>query len=201
MTTDTPPAWAEAILRWTLPVRDRETVTGDLVEEYRDSVLVARGRRGADRWYGRQVAGFVVRAYAPFGVALAVAIVLRDFFDWFAPPNDFYPRSLMTTWFALALYTIAGFWAAWRTRSLASSLIAAVTIAVVATLLESIVNGAFLAVKHDAQTLEAIRRSGGIEEAFTIPLITLVPGAVASTIGAVAAIVLRTTTRPLFLSS
>ena len=201
MTTDTPPAWAEVILRWTLPVRDRETVSGDLIEEYRDSVLAARGKRGADRWYVRQVAGFVGRAYALFGVALAAAIVLRDFFDWFAPPNDFYPRSVMTTWFALALYAIAGFWAAWRTRSLASSLIAAVTIAVVATVLESIVNGAFLALMHDPQTLAAIRSSGGIEEAFTIPLITLVPGAFAAVIGAVAAVVFRTTTRPLFLSS
>lgn len=57
--TARPPAWAEATLRLLLKPADRESVTGDLLEEYRDSVLPERGRRRADIWYVMQVAGFV----------------------------------------------------------------------------------------------------------------------------------------------
>ena len=63
MTPDArPPRWAETILRLLLKPVDRECVSGDLLEEYRDSIRPARGRWGADVWYVRQVAGFAWRA-------------------------------------------------------------------------------------------------------------------------------------------
>ena len=37
--TTVPPCWAESLLRLLLPPKDRESVSGDLLEEYRDSVL------------------------------------------------------------------------------------------------------------------------------------------------------------------
>lgn len=53
-----PPRWAERLLRLLLAPEDREAVPGDLLEEYRESVRPARGRRVADFWYVTQVLGF-----------------------------------------------------------------------------------------------------------------------------------------------
>ena len=66
----TPPRWAEALLRALLPLRDRDPVSGDLLEEYRE-VASFRGEGDARRWYRRQVAGIVWRsARTPLVVGL-----------------------------------------------------------------------------------------------------------------------------------
>ena len=50
MSTDAaPPAWAEAILRAVLTRANVETVSGDLLEEYREAVYPSRGPAAADR--------------------------------------------------------------------------------------------------------------------------------------------------------
>ena len=54
MTENVPPQWLERILFHLLPARDRETISGDLLEEYREQ----HPRSGAFRtnlWYLRQV--------------------------------------------------------------------------------------------------------------------------------------------------
>jgi hypothetical protein len=68
-----PPAWAECALRAILEARHRDTVTGDLLEEYRE-LVVLRGNRGAQRWYLRQVASFVTAA----GVTRSATIWFRE---------------------------------------------------------------------------------------------------------------------------
>lgn len=72
----TPPHWAESWLRLLLPARDREAVSGDLLEEYRDTVRPARGGLRADAWYIAQVCGFAWRSSR--GVA---ALLLLLFFS------------------------------------------------------------------------------------------------------------------------
>ena len=62
MNTATPPRWADVVLRLLLAPRDRQTVSGDLLEEYRETIHPARGRRRADLWYVSQVVGFAWRA-------------------------------------------------------------------------------------------------------------------------------------------
>ena len=57
----TPPGWAEALLRVFLKPRDSDSVSGDLLEEYRDSIHPLRGQRKADAWYVTQVLAFVSR--------------------------------------------------------------------------------------------------------------------------------------------
>jgi hypothetical protein len=59
-----PPKWAECVLECLLPQRDRETVVGDLREEYAESVLPSRGMLRADLWYLRHLPGFVWRCIA-----------------------------------------------------------------------------------------------------------------------------------------
>lgn len=59
MRDEHPPRWAERLLRMVLPRRDRETIPGDLLEEFREVVLPARGRAGASLWYVRQVLSLI----------------------------------------------------------------------------------------------------------------------------------------------
>ena len=54
-----PPRWMEAILLLTLPARDRESVAGDLHEEYGAVKLPRSGRLRADLWYARHVLSFL----------------------------------------------------------------------------------------------------------------------------------------------
>jgi hypothetical protein len=52
--------------------RERESVSGDLLEEYREVILPARGRWRANLWYLKQALSFV----SDVGLGLAVGIVL-----------------------------------------------------------------------------------------------------------------------------
>jgi hypothetical protein len=52
---DRPPRWAEALLMRLLKPNEREAISGDLLEEYREERLPAMGRVRAGFWYLRQV--------------------------------------------------------------------------------------------------------------------------------------------------
>ena len=54
---DRPPRWAEAMLMRLLKPNEREAISGDLLEEYREERLPAMGRVRAGFWYLRQVIG------------------------------------------------------------------------------------------------------------------------------------------------
>jgi hypothetical protein len=55
MTMRAPPRWLEHILMRILPIRDRDTVSGDLLEEYREEKVSRLGPLRANIWYLRQV--------------------------------------------------------------------------------------------------------------------------------------------------
>jgi hypothetical protein len=109
-----------------LPPDEAETVGGDLIEEYQDSILPAIGKPRADRWLVRQVAGFVWRAPAAWAILVAVCMAGRFSLDTFAPPDDYHLRSFFTTWSAILIYLAAGAWAAHRTGRARSGTIVAV---------------------------------------------------------------------------
>jgi hypothetical protein len=75
-----PPRWAEAFLRATLKPRDRETVSGDLFEEFREWAVPTLGPARARIWYVRQVASLtdlpsLGRISSPFDwVAVMIAV-------------------------------------------------------------------------------------------------------------------------------
>ncbi len=50
-----PPRWAELLLEQLLRARERETVTGDLREEYAEFLVPQVGRLRANFWYLRQI--------------------------------------------------------------------------------------------------------------------------------------------------
>jgi hypothetical protein len=55
-----PPRWLEAVLLRCLPARDRETISGDLLEEYREVQVPRLGPLRANLWYMRQLISFLV---------------------------------------------------------------------------------------------------------------------------------------------
>ena len=138
MTSAMPPRWAEAALRLLLMPRDRETVPGDLLEEYRESIHPARGRRAADRWYVRQVAGFAWRGNILWAALFSAAFVGRTALDWRVPTTDFYARSVASTAIAVSILLCAGFWFAWRTQSLRSGAVAGVLTTSIAAVMNAI---------------------------------------------------------------
>ncbi len=54
-----PPLWMERLLKFLLPERDREAVTGDLYEEFCEEKAPRLGAVRARFWYMRQVLSFV----------------------------------------------------------------------------------------------------------------------------------------------
>ena len=59
MKQSTAPCWMEPILLLTLPLRDRESIAGDLHEEFHSAKLPELGRTRANFWYARQVVSFL----------------------------------------------------------------------------------------------------------------------------------------------
>src|SRR3954468_16725030 len=116
-----PPRWADSLLRIILPSRDRESISGDLLEESRESIVPSRGA-GANAWYVRQVAGFVLRATWPCGVLVAAICLWRYLLDTLAPihytPGVIALRSAVMSWALMATFSGCGAWHAWRTGHL-----------------------------------------------------------------------------------
>ena len=90
-----PPAWAESVLRALLEPRSRDTVSGDLLEEYSDAVLPARGDLGAKLWYIRQVASFIT-----------VGGLIHIWFAWLKE-NTMFERAARSSWLWFAAGSVA----------------------------------------------------------------------------------------------
>jgi hypothetical protein len=185
-TNATPPGWAEALLRVVLKPGDFDSVSGDLLEEYRESIHPARGRRRADAWYVSQVCGFVSRGARLWGALFGAAVVARNAMDWFAPPVDFHSRAALSTDIAVGLLLATGCWAAWQSGSLVAGTVAGLATATIGAVVSIAGAAGLLAIWHDPQTLEAIRGSGGVSEVFTLPLLMVLPGVMLGTIGGIA---------------
>jgi hypothetical protein len=179
----TPPDWAEALLRLVLDASDADNVTGDLLEEYRASVHPARGQQGADAWYVRQTLGYVVRSTGFWAVLFGGASIARGALDWLVPTNDFHLRSTVSTSFAVGTLMAAGLWAGWRSASVAAGTLAGLATTGLGAIISIAGAAGLLGIAHDEGTMAAIRGSGGLAEAFTLPIALLIPGAIVGTLG------------------
>jgi hypothetical protein len=173
-----PPSWAEALLRLSLQRDAFACVSGDLLEQYRDSIHPARGLRGADQWYVKQVLGFVWRGARLWAALFAAAFVGRTGLDWLLPTTDFHIRSEVSTALAAGILLAAGFWTASRSGSFAAGAVAGLATAAFAAVLSTGGTTILLAIWHDPHTMASISGSGGLEEALVLPL-WLIPPAVA----------------------
>ena len=183
MNEPTPPRWAEKFLRLLLNSRDRETVSGDLLEEYRENIHPQHGQGGADRWYLSQVAGFAFRGNWLWAALLSGSFITRTALDWFVPPNNFYTRSFVSTWLAVAILFCAGFYASWQSGLLRSGVLAGIATTLFSAVICAVGTGCLLAIRHDAPTLDAIQGSGGLAEVFMLPLLLVIPGTFLGAVG------------------
>lgn len=180
-----PPRWAETVLRLLLAPKDRESVSGDLLEEYRDTIVPTLGP-AADRWYVRQMGSFLLRASWTWGAILGAALVIRYLFDTLAPPTDYKMRATALTYTIMTACLLAGFSGAWRTRSMRAGVLTSLSAATMGALFSIVGTGLMLAIWHDPATLDAWRRSGGVDEAFIdVPLKLIALGSPIGTLGAV----------------
>jgi hypothetical protein len=165
-----PPRWAELLLRLLLKPKDRESVSGDLLEEYRDTIVPALGS-AANRWYVRQVASFLFRASWGWGAFIGAALVLRYLMDTLVPPRDYLLRATILSYTIIGASLFAGFCAAWRTRSIRAGVLISSSAGTIGALFSIVGTGVMLAIWHDPATLDAWRNSGGLGEAFVdVPL-------------------------------
>ena len=178
-----PPRWAETILRLALARADRESVSGDLLEVYRDTIVPARGRSSADAWYIRQVAGYLWRATFIWALVFSGAFVARTAYDWFVPTTDFYVRSAFTTYLAAGVWFCAGAWAAWRSGSFFAGPVVTAVTTLVAALFSVAGASLLLAIWHDPQTFDAAAASGGLDEVYALPFMMIVPAVIIGTLG------------------
>ena len=187
----TPPSWSQGLLRLFLSRSDSETVSGDLLEHYRESIRSERSQSAADWWYLRQVLGFVVRETRFWAAWLGLAYISRQAWDWFAPTNDFYTRSALSTAVHAGILLACGFWAAWRSGSLLAGTVAGFAATAIGAVVSILGSAVLLAIWHDPQTTAAINGSGGLDEAFWLPVMIILPGALIGTMGGVLGAALR----------
>jgi hypothetical protein len=179
-----PPQWAEMVLRLFLAKSNRDCVSGDLLEEYREAIAPSRARTAANMWYVRQVAGVVLRTTWMWAVVFSGAFVVRQVYDGLVPTHDFAFRSEVTTYTAVAILAGTAFWAAWRSSSWIAGMIVTLVMTEVAAVLSVVGVTVFLAIWHDPVTMNAISRSGGLEEAYVLPFMAPIPAVIVGTVAA-----------------
>ena len=181
-----PPRWAESMLLLLLEPKHRESVSGDLLEEYREVIQPARGSRTADLWYARQVAGFLWRQSGVWALLFSAAFIVRTAYDWLDPVDNFRARATVSTAIGVGVLVAVAFVAGWRARSIFSGPL--VTIATTLSAATFSVAGitTLLVLRHDPQIWSAIERSGGLAEAFTLPFMLAFPAMVIGVAGGVA---------------
>jgi hypothetical protein len=158
-------------------------VSGDLLEQYRDSIYPARGRRGADAWYCAQVLGFVLRDIRLWAALFAAAFAARTTLDWLAPTTDFHFRSEVSTALAVVIVLASGFSVSWRSGSFVAGAAAGAATTALAAILSFASTSILFAIWHDPATIAAINGSGGLEEALVLPHLLILPGMVFGGIG------------------
>ncbi len=178
-----PPALAEIMLRAFLTEQDFESVSGDLLEEYRESVYTTRGALRADLWYLAQVLGFAWRDASVWAVVFAVVFIGRTAMDWHVPTAEFHTRSVVSTLAGVGIFLAAGFRAGSRSGWSAAGAVVGLATAGLALPVQLLGAGVLLVVWHDPSVVAAIRSSGGLEEVFTLPLLTVLPGILLGAMG------------------
>lgn len=128
---DEPPRWVEHLLRFSLKSRDRETIVGDLLEEYREVALPTRGRFRAQLWYVTQALSLVD------GVKLGMMLG-AGFGAWnlvytgLAPFAEDTPVALMSFYGPMfTIWSVAGFSAYRRTGKLSDAIKVGATVGLV----------------------------------------------------------------------
>ena len=126
-----------------------------------------------------------------FAILFSAQYLLRTILDWFMPALDFHTRALVSTVLGVVTLLAAGFWASWRSDSIAVGAVSGVVTASLGAMISITGAAILLAVWHDQQIMAAIRGSGGLEEVFSLPVLMILPGVVLGSVGGAACIAIR----------
>jgi hypothetical protein len=132
ITERNPPRWAEALLRSLLRPSDRESISGDLLEEYREVRRPALGALRADAWYVKHVLSVFWRLLWPFAIAM---IALHELTRLVGLPNAALFQAPGVSAQDATLCLLAGYYASQRTGLIrAGAILAAAINALVVTM-------------------------------------------------------------------
>jgi hypothetical protein len=115
------------------PQKTRDSVLGDLLEEYRET-QPQRGVAAANRWYIRQALGFLWSAAAVPGALVGTVLTVRMLMDVAAPTPDTADRAWVTTVTMMMLFTLTGFRIGLSTRRVAGAMVTALAATVIGTI-------------------------------------------------------------------
>lgn len=120
--------WADVALRLLLSRRNRDAVSGDLLEAYHEDILPSRGPFRARLWYWRQVSGFV--SPTMLGLAMGTTVGVLNVIGTAMDPLADDSGGGMLVYAALVplAWSAAGFAAARRTRRLADGVRAGILV-------------------------------------------------------------------------
>ena len=125
-TQQSPPRWAQALLKSLLKPSDSESVPGDLLEEYRDVRRPSLGRLRADAWYVEQMFSVLWRVAWPCLVAIIAVRILS-----FPLPREWNPGLAPAPGLSLLdalVFVWAGYYGSQRTGRFSTGIVmAAVT--------------------------------------------------------------------------
>ena len=109
MISNSPPRLIEKLLLLLLPARDRESISGDLLEEYREEQLPRHGLLRANLWYLRQAVSFmdVRKILIPFCVFGMIAGIWLGVMENILKHDGYAGRTVIAACIALqALITL-----------------------------------------------------------------------------------------------
>jgi hypothetical protein len=137
----------------------------------------------------------VWRSAVLWGLLFGIGMMGRFLLDTFAPPlpTGYGPRSAVTTWFAISLFTLTGLMSVYRTRQIHLGPAVAVVVSIVGNALALVATMMlFLAViRNDAQMLRTFEMTGGFGEALFLPLVMIPVVALIGLIGGFIGLFLR----------
>ena len=126
-----------------------------------------------------------------FALLFSAQFLVRTILDWFMPTWDFHTRAMMSTVLGAGTLLAAGFYGSWRSDSFRAGAVSGVVTAGLAAVISVTVVAVLLVFWHDPRTMAGIRSSGGLEEAFSFPLMMVLPGAVLGFIGGIACMAIK----------
>ena len=163
----TPPGWATRLLAFVTPPELEDCVAGDLLEQYRDTIVPSRGVRGANRWYAAQAMRAVWRTA---GVFLAAALILhmwREAIDELVLTDDYHLRSYVLTYGMIGIAVATGLRAGWRSGRISTGVAAAGAVSLFGW------SGAWMVAALLAIAVPDVLYPGGIAELLFLPFMTL----------------------------
>lgn len=178
-----------------VPRERRETIIGDVLEEYRQAVAPARGHLRADLWYATQLvrAGWMLAA--GFCFLAATFGIWREMLDELvavSPAGDYRLRAAMLTWAMAGCCVSSGLCAGWRTGGIAAGAITSPVAFACGLAGGAAVSSAFrwLGV---ASAYSAIEAEATFLVILLVPVVALALTATLGLLGATAGVLLRRT--------